>query len=265
MARTFDPIDLIALPRLDANLACVLAQSLQAATRDENNKARKLPEAAKAALEDVEADRAALQEVLGGTPGTDSEVREVDRLEDAAIGAIHDLCEAWTRLAGQIPEGDVGQDLGRRLFGNQGLSFVNLQPRSEWGVVETKLQLIEREGLEAQIAELGGAAMLAHLRKVHIRYGEVTGATKPIVSPESPQVREKLDALLESLRHYVAAIAGSVQRRKPETKELADALLAPLSKWEAPKPKRRTPEKVDKGGSSAGGGGGGSEGALEGG
>jgi len=253
VASSFNPNDLVALPVLDANQTAVLAQSLHAATRDENKKALKLPEAVKAALEDMDEDRAALQAVLDSAPATESEIREVDRLEDAAIGALYDLCGAWARLAGQIPEGDAGYEIGLRVFGKEGLGFVNLKPRSEWGVVETKLQIIEREGLEAQLAELGGAPMLAHLRKVHVRYGEVTGATKPIVPADSPLVGATRDALLESLRHYVAAVAGSVQRRKPETKELADTLLAPLATWETPKPKRKPAEKGDTSGGTGGG------------
>jgi hypothetical protein len=38
-----------------------------------------------------------------------------------------------------------------------------------------------------------------------------------------------------ALREYVAQVAASVRRSKPETHVLADALLAPLTNWESAK------------------------------
>ena len=230
MTRTFEPNDLISLPRLDANQAAVLAQQLEAAALDDQGSPRVLPEAVQSALDDVKTDRAALQEALGGAP-TASDLRAIDRLEDDAIAALFVLIEAWARLAGQIPEGDIARSVGERLGVDEGLAFVNLAPREEWGVVETKLQVIEREQLDAQLAQLGAAPLLAHLRAVHARYGEATGATKASKAPDTALVRGRYDALRTSLRHYAAAVAGSVQRKKPETQALAEALLKPLASW----------------------------------
>jgi hypothetical protein len=254
MARRFDPVDLVALPILDANDACVLAQSLEAAALDDKGKPRKLPEAVKAALADVTEDRAALQEALGGVEEETPEVRQADLDEDAAIGALHDLCWAWKRVAGKIEEGDIGDTLQRRLF-SEGLAFVNIKPHLEWGVVETKLQTIQREGLAEKFERLGAGPLLEHLNKVHAHYGKVTGATQALPVQMSLQVREKLSALQGSLRHYVAAVTGSVLRKKPETKELADLLLAPVMEWES-RPRNKKPPRGGAGGGGSGATGG---------
>jgi hypothetical protein len=60
-------------------------------------------------------------------------------------------------------------------------------------------------------------------------------------------VREKLDALCESLRHYVAAVVGSVQRKKPETQALSDALTQPLVNWQRSKRKSKGEAKKAEG------------------
>lgn len=236
MARPVDPEDLIPLPRLDANAACVLASSLEAAALDEKGKPRKLPESAKVALQDLTEDRKALQDALGTPPARAPVVREADLLEDNAVGAFVDLLKAWARLAGKIPQGDVAAQLQQRLF-KDGLGFLNLTAREEWGMVEGKLQIIAREKLAPQVEQLGAAPMLAYLRDVHKEYGKVTGATQATPAPESPEVRAKYDALLGSIRHYAGAVVGSIIRRRPETRERAEALLRPLSEWKTPRPK----------------------------
>jgi len=238
MARTFDPAEIIDLPRLDANEAHTLASALESAALDDDQKPITLPEAVQSALDEVKSDKAALLLVLGGTATTKPELRIIDRREDKAIRAVYKLCEAWEELAGEIPEGDIGRELVDRIFGDTGLGFINHRPVKEWAVVDAKLGVIDNEGLEPKFAALGATPMLAHLRKVHALYGEATGATKLKTPPESAQVREKRDTLLDSIRYYVGAVMGSVQRSKPATKTLADRLLSPLATWTPPAPRK---------------------------
>lgn len=232
MARSVDPSDIISLPRVNAYGAISLAQALEAASRDEDGKPHKLPEAVKAALEDMNDDRAALHAAVGAPPAPSPAVREADRLEDNAVGAIADLLRAWARVADQIPQGEAADKLFTRLFSG-GLEFLNHKPVEEWAQVQARLQIIESEGLEADLAQLGAKPLLAHLKKTHAAYGEVTGATKARPAPESPEVRAKLDALLASIRHYVGAVVGSIVRKKPATRALADQLLLPLTTWQS--------------------------------
>ena len=238
MERSLDPSDLIVLPRLSAHAALSLARSLASATQDENNKPIKLSEPVKAALDDMLVQGEALAGAIGAKPAQAPAVREADILEDMAVGALADVLRGWARLAGQIPEGDVARDLDRRLFGD-GLLFLNSKPIEEHAAVESRLQVIETEGLDKAIAQLGGAPLLKHLKKVHQQYGKVTGATRALAAPDSPEIREKLDDLLSSIRHYAGAVIGSVVRKKPETQKLADKLLLPLTTWKSAKPKSK--------------------------
>lgn len=228
MKRSFAPVNLVALPRLDANSAAVLARSLESAAANAKKEAL-LGEAIEAALHDVHKDREALQQVLG-TPATKVDIQSADRAEDAAVGALNDLLAAWARLAGHTVEGDLASTLRERLF-DGGVGFINWESKEEWGVVETKLQTIAREGLDSELDKLGAGPMLAFLQKTHKHYGEVLGTTRAVKVVDTPAVREHFEALLDSLRVYVLAVSGSVQRRRPETQERADALLLPLRGW----------------------------------
>ncbi|HSN97748.1 MAG TPA: hypothetical protein VLS89_05600, partial [Candidatus Nanopelagicales bacterium] len=194
----------------------------------------------------------ALQSAVG-VAAPEPEVRKADRREDRAVRAIFRLVEAWEELEGEIPQGALGAKIRQRLFGKDKLSFLTLQPRAEWAVVETKLGVIQSEGLEAELDQLGAMPMLQHLRQVHALYGEVTGATRA-AAPTSPQVRERLDALLDSIKHYVAAVVGSVKRKDPATKALADRVLKPLADWESKAPSGGGGSSPDEGAPGAGGG-----------
>jgi hypothetical protein len=253
MARSFNPNDLIALPNVDADGAVALAQSLESASLDpeNNNKPRKLPTAVRAALDDVIEDRKTLQEVLGSAPAPEPEKKEADRKEDAAVGALYDLLRAWARVEGEIPEGDIAARLLAHLKDNEGTSFINWPLEREWSAVETRLQTITREKLEPEFEKLGATPILKHLRAVHKRYGEVVGTTKATAAVESPKVRESRDTVLDSIRHYVGAVAGSVLRKQPETRDLADLLLKPLTEWKSRSPRKKSGKGEGPGGSGS--------------
>ncbi len=231
MTRVLESSSVIVLPRLDANQATVLAQQFEAAALDEDGNPRVLPEAVAEALDDVKTDRAGLQDALGPEPVT-SDVRAIDKLEDNAIAALILILAGWSRVSGQLGLGDVAVEVGAHLGVEDGLSFINIRPRDEYGVVDTKLKTITRENLEVKLGTLGLAPLVVHLREVHEQYGKALGMVHSVPAEERAAVRTHLDTLTDSLRHYVAAVLGSVQRKKPATQELADALLRPLATWQ---------------------------------
>ncbi|MDI1429919.1 hypothetical protein [Polyangium sorediatum] len=69
-----------------------------------------------------------------------------------------------------------------------------------------------------------------------------------VPAEERTAVRPRLDTLTDSLRHSVAAVLGSAQRKKPAMKELADALLRPLTAWQATPGKKAAKESGAAGG-----------------
>ncbi|MDC3958505.1 hypothetical protein [Polyangium jinanense] len=249
MTRLLESNSVIALPRLDANQAMVLAQQLTAAALDEKGDPRPLPEAVEEALGDVKEDRAALQDVLG--PQAQGDVRAIDKLEDNAIAALILILAGWSRVRGQLDLGDIAVEVGTHVGVEDGLGFINMRPRDEYGIVDTKLNTITRENLDGKLEKLGLGPLLAHLREVHEQYGKALGMVHAVPGEERAVVRPRLDALTDSLRHYVTAVLGSVQRKKPATKELADALLRPLTTWQAD-PVRKAPKEEGTTGAATG-------------
>jgi hypothetical protein len=252
MARSFEPSDLITLPVLDANEACVLAQSLEGATKDDQGNPRELSSTVNDALEDMKEGRTALWDALGG-PAGGTDLPALDRKVDNTAKALRYICLGWSFLKGQMEEGDLGAELTERLFSG-GLGFVNIKPRNEWGVIQTKLQTIEREQLEPKLEKLGASAVLNHLRALQVPYGKATGATEPLPA-ETAQIQEKRILLLDAIRHYAAAVVGIVSRKKPETQALADALLKPLIDWESAAPRKKSTPGDDQGSGGSGSGG----------
>jgi hypothetical protein len=86
-------------------------------------------------------------------------------------------------------------------------------------------------------------------------YGEASGATKPIPA-DTAQIQEKRHVLQEAIRHYTVAVAGSVIRKKPETKELSDLLLKALTEWVSPAPRKKEKASGETGGGQDQGSGG---------
>jgi hypothetical protein len=242
MTRSFTPVGLVALPRMDAAQAVKLAQLLEAAATDAGGKTIELPRSLEGAVAQLGTHRAALQSAIAAAApvGTAAGLRLADRLEDDAVTALHDLLAAWARLSDELPGGRLAAHAYERLFGDGGLEFLSLPVKQEWEVVEAKLELIKKEKLRPALAKLGAAPILDYLASVHTDYGEATGMTRIISSTANPPaVREKQGLLLDAIRAYVLRVAASVERGQPATKLLADRLLRPLSQWEAQAEGRR--------------------------
>jgi hypothetical protein len=238
MPREINSNTLVALPNVTAAELYTLALSLETAAIDEKTKKpRKLTDPIQAALDDVKEQRIKLGEVLGTVPN-EAKVRTVDILEDRAVGAFRDLLAAWARLAEVLELGEVAARLLQRLFPD-GIDFILLTPAAEFAEVDHRLETIKREKLDADIESLGAAPMLAYLREVHEEYGKVTGARAPLPERESPQVLALKRELADVVRQYVVAVSGSIIRKQPATRTLADLLLQPLLQWESPSPARK--------------------------
>lgn len=233
---------IVELPTLTAREAHTLATSLEAAARDEKGHFLKVPETVKETLDDLIGTKTALVGVLGTGPADEARVRPVDIRIDRIVSAWAGIVENWAKLAGEIPEGDTAEALLARLFAD-GLKFITIAPREEWSEIEQRLESIKREGLQSDLDSLGLKPLLAHLRKVHVLYGEVTGATAPVAEVESPQVRKHKKAVEEAIREYVLAVLGQRRKSKPETVTLAETLLRPLVTWESKRPAKKTKEE----------------------
>ena len=226
MARTYSPVDLVQLPRIDANGAIALASAIESAAANDKT----LPPNITEIVTQIADDRAILQAAVAKTPAGVLTVKEADRRVDKVGGALHDILAAWAELAEFIPEGQKAQIVLERAF-QDGRRFINLKAKEEWAAVDTKLTTIDREGLAPNLDAIGAGPVLALLKQVHSVYGAVLGTTEVI--EEAPEIRESKGALLDSIRAYVLRVAGLVKRGQTATEDRANALMKPILEWES--------------------------------
>jgi hypothetical protein len=234
MTRSFDPNDLVAIPRLDANGALELGASLIARARAE----ARLPAAILHALDTLAAEHGNLERILeerlGPPPPDGYRARRADVLEDSHWAAMHDWLLAWTRLPLSYPESFTARKLFDAIF-PEGLAFTQLPYKLEWQEAEERIQRIVRDGLERDIESLGGATFLRALRAAHEAYSEALGLGSFTPAPPRYEVpkRKSLEATVQAMRRTILAVLGHVDEGEPETVELAERLLRPLHDWNA--------------------------------
>jgi len=230
MPRSFTPTAVVSLPRVDARDAVALASAVEAAAAGQQG----VPPYVLSAVAQIADDRQALQKAIAaGPPAGAITKKEADRVEDLAITSLHALLLAWGRLEEFLPEAKGAQEVVERIF-KDGVSFVNSRVEKEWAIIDSKLKTIADEGLEAKIAAVGALPILEFLKQTHATYGAVIGTTDAAADPV--EVGKHREALLDSLRVYVMRASGLVERNKPETQALADALLRPIVEWRSTKP-----------------------------
>lgn len=137
MGRSFTSQDLVALPRLNAAEAVVLATELitVAEARERQLKPKKLPDAigrSKGRLAAAVAALEALTRPQGGDPVETKTKPKADRTIDNAWSATFDWLSGWCKLP---PERNPGLDEAKELFKllyPDGLSFTRLPYKLEW-------------------------------------------------------------------------------------------------------------------------------------
>ena len=235
----FTATELVQLPRIGAQAARALGTQVLAAA-----KAHKVPKGVVKAHSQLTAAHTALGTALvvqfgAGTaedPGdSDPVIQELDRILDNCWSGVDDRLLGLTKLPGGTAGAAEAASLRRRLFPG-GLAFLKLAYRLEWSESQTRLDLIEQEGLGATVDQLVGKAFLPALRLAHEKYGRALGMDKPIAETGSvPQVRGAFDTFVKALRNYVVKVVASIEDDEPETQAHADALLAPIQAWAATK------------------------------
>lgn len=233
MAREISAESLVALPRLSIDSGLALWQALRAGVAAE----KKLPKFLLAPWQNLERTGAALFQaaqsrlVDSGRQGPSAEKRKADIVVDNAAGALDQFLEAWTRLPNTLPEAQQAAAARQALFPD-GTGFLRLSFSEEWAQIDRRLALIKKDGIDKQIAGLGGAAFVRHLEEAHAAYGKALGLTSvPATPAETVVLRDPLLALIAALRLYVIKVAAYRDEEKPETVALAERLLRPLTSW----------------------------------
>lgn len=233
MQRQFTASDLVALPRLKARELLAIARALVLHARKVGGMADHVAEA----LRDVEAQTAPLATELGPPePRSGVTYKDADRAEVNAMGALVDFVTAWTRL----PEDEfpsqvaVGRECLDVLLEGAGLEFLTYKPLVKHSEVQRRLDNLDAHKLDDALRDLGGEAFLKHMMKAHKAYGAVSGATAKPAEADSPAVRAKAAELADAVKTYVVRAVGTVDRKRPETRDHVDSLLHPLRSWATP-------------------------------
>lgn len=233
MAREFSAESLIALPKLSIDAGLALLQALRAGVEAE----KKLPAFLQPAWQNVADTGAALFQAAqarlagGGNRLPLASKRKADALVDNAMAALEQFLQAWARLPDTLPAAQLAAATHQTLFPD-GTSFLKLPFSEEWAQIERRISLINSEGLDKQIAALGGAPFVKHLEEAHAAYGKALGLTAvPDAPAEVVALRDPLEAFISALRLYVIKVTAYGDAAKPETVALAERLLRPLTSW----------------------------------
>lgn len=231
MIRSFTADNIVTLPRLNGLSAARLLQELITAAKTEASGVGWLPsEIAELESAYLGIDTELTRRLTGeGRPAP--VVRGADKAEDNAFIALYEWLHGWARLpVSRHPEAGDAAAVLAAVF-PRGRTFLSLRPSDEWQEAELRLKLIADKGYDQIISELGGKALLSELRYVHKAYGEALGITSVKATVEPPAVGEAREAAVEALRGYVLRVSAQVRKSRPETRQLADRLLAPLIAW----------------------------------
>lgn len=236
MARSYTAQNLITLPRLSAAEASVLLTQLLAAASAEAKaaKGKELPPPIERSRTRLTYAHVALDEVVAPQVAGDTKAkRKADRWIDAAWSAGFDWLSGWCKLPPEKnPHLEQAKALRDLVFADA-LAFTKLPYRIEWQESKVRLDAIAREGHEKTFKQLGGAAFLANLTEAQEGYGIALGITVPATVEATREVRVRLLAALDAVRDYVNRVAAHAEPDVPGSEELAEALLLPLSVWEA--------------------------------
>lgn len=233
---TITATDLVQLPRTSAQSAHALGTTVLAAARGQ-----KLPKSVVKSHGRLTAAHVALQTaivdqfgVAPDSPGEESPAApECDRIADNCWGGLDGRLESLAKLPEKVSGAKEAAVLRRRLFPT-GLDFLKLPYRLQWAEAQTRLQLIERDKLEADIDRLAGKQFLPAIREAHEAYGRVLGMHEPLPNAaQTPQVRGALDAFVKALRDYVVKVVASVDEDDPASQTTAESLLTPLEAWQS--------------------------------
>ncbi|WP_437827049.1 hypothetical protein [Sorangium sp. So ce1153] len=238
MARSFTSQDLIALPRLSAAEAVVLATQLitTADARQKELRQKELPMTIGRSKGRLAAARNALEAVTrpqGATASAQSKPK-ADRAIDNAWSAAYDWLSGWCRLPPERnPHREEAMSLHDLVF-KGGLGFIKLPYKVEWKESKDRLDAISAGRHERTFKKLGGEAFLAHIQEAHDAYGRALHITvpKPEAAPAA-DVRGALLALLAALRDYATRVAAYADPDEPGSETLSAALLDPLATWES--------------------------------
>lgn len=198
-----------------------------------NAKALKpLPKTMATRVAQLERAQEALAAALGAKHGEDlsADPKRVaaDRAVDDAVRAYYDFVSAMARLPEPIQS--TALTAKTTFFPKDELGFIQLDFEEEWGEIETRVKYAEEQGHFAAVTDIGGAAVIANLKKMQKEYGKALGITAASSRSVATKVSEPYAAAQNSLRRFIAAAIalGAESDVDPDVIPQAEHLLAPI-------------------------------------
>jgi hypothetical protein len=234
VVRTFEVDEMVQLPRLGAADTIALATAL--VTRALAEVA--LPSVLVRPLERVRQNLELLRghaEARLPAGGPSDATESANRAADTAWAAMRWWCKGWALVPypEHADQAQAARVLEARIFPD-GLRFTQLAFRVQWVESQSRLGVIEKEGLAALIDTLGGQPLLDAVRKAHDDFGRALGITQVSDEPESSAlVRQGMDQLMSSMRRSILQVTAHADSGEAEGATLASALLQPIKTWKS--------------------------------
>ena len=120
------------------------------------------------------------------------------------------------------------QEISERLFGTEGLSFVQ-QPYTEQAqLMANVLGLIDADKLGEEIIELTGPELLSMLRRCQLRYESMIQARAIRLGGSAADLRVLRGRLRRLIVRYAGAVITLLDESEPETLQVVEAALLPM-------------------------------------
>ncbi|HEU4412872.1 MAG TPA: hypothetical protein VFS43_46960 [Polyangiaceae bacterium] len=253
-----DPSLYTRAPIVTAASGAALARALVAACpkgmpANVQKAARRLTKAA----EEATATLGARQRIAGLL--SDDGARLLDQEADVSWGSLRMRLLAWASLPPErFPEAKRAEQLVFRLFGAEGLTFLQSDYNTQSTIMSALLQRIDEDGLQPEIDALAGPAFLAQVRHVHERYVAMVSARLQRQSGEaSENLAVHTRALQAAIVDYATKVCATIDPDDPATIEVAAMALRPIDAFREESARRlsaRSPGKAPAGGDEAPGG-----------
>jgi hypothetical protein len=233
-ARYFTPADLVALPRLSANGAVALGNELMTVGKQASKLPPGLQKAQKrlaAALGDLESQLAA--GAAEASPYDSAAAGAADTKLDRSWGALNDFAQSFLRLPHDDQQARADAQRVVDAAFAQGLRFLQLPYKLQWAESKIRLKRLEDEATSASLERLGGRLFLQTITRAHDEYGKALNITvEAEPAPKATRtLREALETFTSVLRIYVMQ-AAAFAIEDDASKARADALLAPIARWQ---------------------------------
>jgi hypothetical protein len=171
------------------------------------------------------------------------------------------VVRAWSALSSRLSDYEIfpvddpdrirAAELKARLFPT-GLDFLRLAWVQEHAQSELRLQIIEAEGMRADLERLVDEAFVTELLDAHAAYGIALGITEPREAAPKISMVEPLRELVQAIGDYTLQVLAYA-RLQPSNEAPALRALAPIDMFRQAAAQGRTPAAEDESEGGAGG------------